>query len=1196
MLRVSRRLNQRFSRINTEAKPATSFCWLQGVFRLFAPAMLLLMLVASCHPLWGMESSTAPAEGTHFLDPPMDISPMGPTGGSSTVPGTGAGESPAPGTASTLPPAASPPGSTPAASPPAAVQEVKPEQIYIRDVDGSLKLMLGWTMSQFEELVRLRDGLEQRNQAPPYLIEEIHAQGKVIEEYAELAIRVRIRLRVDQPCRVPLRLEQLVLQELPQRGNDQPLLFSFNRQDGGYLLYLQGSADTVEEVVFRGWVPIGYTGNEARLVLSLPDSPLSDLELDFPAGNIEPSVTPGATILGMEPVEGGQRLKVTGLGPGFVLSWGVSSGASSDWETVLESNGVILARVTENAVDFDARLTVRSYGAPFDRFRVSLPPGASVIPFSSNSYSVQEVSVDSREKPSQGDRSLAEVVLVKKTTGPVEVRLTAQVKMLGDTWADLGGFSVEGAVLQHGYLTVIPSSDLALVWGEWRGVRQVSQAPTSGNGEPSEGAVYFEYFTQPCKVQMKTVRRVAYVRIAPRYRVGLSFGKAELQGRLSYEVRGAELTTLDVDMANWQLEKAFLGEQGAALAITGDPQGRVTLALPQGMSGRFEITFVATRNETLDKPPLVMSFPQPKGHAVQPAEVLVVAPANLELRTDYEQSQGLEPTSVQPREGGTATVNVVSFRLNKPEASFVADWKVHQREIITEVLTRATWEGTQLAVEQKIRCQVRYEAWTGPWRFRIPSGIDQVSVLLDGRPVQLTRMTTNPSPQTESDETAPQPSSEGPQFAGDVFAVSVIGPVLGSSELVFRYTVSGGIRSAGMSRWQIPLVDPLDGQLQQHRLSVLTPATWHVDGVEPPWRLRETKSLSGVSLLQTELETTAHVAEAILSSHSGTTAEADVIVVERMLIQTRLDRLMRQDRCALRFFTKQDHLNLELPRGARSDLVQIWLDGRLVESRRISRTAVTIPLTSSVGGSGNSETGKGHLLELWYELPRFRHSWGRTNLECLRLDPQAIVQRVCWEIVLLPDEHIIWNGPEVTAEFRWGWTGFFWGRLPTVPEEDLERWAGVSDGWLHVSGRANRYLFGALRAVDSANIWCWRRPWIVGICSAAIVFAGLGLVYFGPLARKLVVLATLVVIMVLLLLRPDVALLAGQASALGLALAILALVLHRALSLSETAMLRANVWNERTGFETVICQRSPDAVAGCSDPVAAAERPTEVHR
>ncbi|MGQ9503629.1 MAG: hypothetical protein ACUVQG_00970 [Thermogutta sp.] len=1127
---------------------------------------------------------------------------MGSSAGSSPASGAASGETPPSGMPAPSVPAPSPSLPTPGTSPPLAVQEVKPEQIYIRDVDGSLKLMLGWTMSQFEELVRLRDGLEQRNQAPPYLIEEIHVQGKVADEYAELAIRVRIRLRTDQPCRIPLRLEQLILRELPQRSSGQPLLFSFNREDGGYLLYLQGSADTVEEISFRGWIAVSRAGNEARLVLSVPDSPLSDLELDFPAGDLEPSVTPGATILGMEPTEGGQRLRVTGLGPGFVLSWSESPQSAFDAETVLESNGAIVARVTEGIVDFDVRLTVRSFGVPFERFRVALPPNARVVPFSSSSYSVQEISASPQEeasdasKTSQTAHTVAEVILAKKTTGPVEVRITAQLKADDDAWLDLGGFSVEGAVREHGYLTVIPSSDRGLVWGQWKGVRQVSQLPTAGNGEVSEAAVYLEYFTQPCTVQLKTVPKAAYVRIEPRYRVGLTFDKAELQARLSYEIRGSDITTLEVEMGGWQLEKAFLGDQSMALATTGNPQGRVTLALPQGMSGKFDVTFLASRNETLERPPLVISFPQPKGHVVQPAEILVVAPANLELRADYERSLGVEPASMPSSEGGGSAVNVVSFRLDRPDAKFVADWKVRQQEVSTEIVTLATWDGAQVGVEQKIRYQVRYESWTGPWRFRVPQGIDQISVLLDGRPIQLTRMPTDASLRGGEDRAVPQSPGDEATAGSDVFAVSPIGPVLGASELVFRYTVTSGTKAPGTTPWQIPLVDPLDGQLQKHRLSVVVPASWEIEGVAEPWRLRQAKSVGELSLSQMECETTAHTREVILSPRVGAASEANLVVVERMLIQTRLDRLMRQDRCALRFFTKQSHVDLELPRGARSDLVQIWLDGRPVQPRPISRTKVMIPVAASSTEGENSGAVRGHLLELWYELPRFRHSWGRTNLECLRLDSQAIAQRVYWEIVLLPDEHIIWNGAEVTAEFRWGWTGFFWGRLPIMPEDDLEHWAGVAEGWLHVPGQANRYLFGTLRAVDSVNIWCLRRPWIVGMCSAAVVFAGLGLVYFGPLARKLVVLGSVVVITVLLLLRPDIALLAGQASALGLALAILGLVLHRALSASETSTLRANAWNERTGLETVVCRRMPEAVPSYSAPAAAGERPTEVHQ
>ncbi len=1119
----------------------------------------------------------------------MDLSPMGQTGTPTTGQGTVSGES-APAVKPSIP--SSPGAVSPGTSQPTAVQEVKPEQIYIRDVDGSLKLMLGWTMAQFEELVRLRDGLEQRNQAPPYVMDEIHIQGKCLQDYAELSIRVRIRLRGDQPYKIPLRLEQLILRELPRRVNDQPLLFSYSRQDGGYTLYLQGSADSVEEIVFQGWVPIAHTGSEARLVLSVPEASISDLELDIPLGDIEPSVTPGATILGIDPVEGGRRLRVTGLGPGFVLTWSVPPSAGWDTNMVLESNGAISVRITERLVDFDARLTVRSYGMPFDRFRVTLPSGARPLPFSSTSYTIQEVKQENQGEATQPGRTTVEVILAKKTTGPVEVRLTAQCEKEPNAWIDLGGFSVEGAVRQYGDLPVMPSSDQTLVWGEWKGVRQVSHPPTATNGEAPETAVHLEYFMQPCKVMLKSVPRVAYVSVTPRYRVELTGEQARLQARLNCDVRGADIVALDIDLAGWQLQEALLGEQSTMLAVTGTPKGRATLALPQPMSGKLEITVIATQDKPLENKRLVLSFPQPKAQVVQPAEVLIMAPANLELRADYKESQGVEPAVPQPAEKGVSTVNVVSFRLNKPDGRFVADWTTHQQDITFDIVTRVRPEGTQLIVEQQVRYQVRYEPWTGPWRFRVPSGIEQMTVLLDGRPATLTPTAaeTTTQPAAESQES---PSDVAWESSRDLFAVLPVGPVLGTTELVFRYTVSGEMPSVESTRWQIPLVDPLDGRLQQHRLSISVPVGWNVESVAPPWQVRETASLSSVSAPEIECETKEHTTQVVLRPRVGTLGETNVVVVERMLLQTRLDRLMRQDRCAIRFSTRRPSLMLELPRGARSDLVQIWLNGRPVQPRPTSRSSVVVPLTPVSSGPGTGETSPEYLLELWYELPRFRHSWGRTYLECLRLDPHAIVQRVAWEIVVLPDEHIIWNGAEVTPEYRWGWTGYFWGRFPTISEENLERWAGVSEGWLHVSGQANRYLFGALRAVDGVNIWCLRRPWIVGGCSAAVVFAVLGIVYFGPLARKAVLLGAVVIVTTMVLLRPDVALLAGQASALGLALAILSLVLHRAVS-AETATLRANAWSERTALETVICQRAAEVGENCSP--LSAERPTEVHR
>ncbi|HQF15436.1 MAG TPA: hypothetical protein PLS55_16220, partial [Thermogutta sp.] len=153
---MPRQRSQRLSLVVNPAKAATSFCRGYGWLAWLAGAALVFAFVVTSTTLWALEPAPAAVGGSYLLESPMDLSPIGPAGTSTGSQGTISGENTTP----PKPPAPSSPGGvTPGTSQPAAVQEVKPEQIYIRDVDGSLKLMLGWTMAQFEELVRLRDGL-----------------------------------------------------------------------------------------------------------------------------------------------------------------------------------------------------------------------------------------------------------------------------------------------------------------------------------------------------------------------------------------------------------------------------------------------------------------------------------------------------------------------------------------------------------------------------------------------------------------------------------------------------------------------------------------------------------------------------------------------------------------------------------------------------------------------------------------------------------------------------------------------------------------------------------------------------------------------------------------------------------------------------------------------------------------------------
>jgi hypothetical protein len=181
-----------------------------------------------------------------------------------------------------------------------------------------------------------------------------------------------------------------------------------------------------------------------------------------------------------------------------------------------------------------------------------------------------------------------------------------------------------------------------------------------------------------------------------------------------------------------------------------------------------------------------------------------------------------------------------------------------------------------------------------------------------------------------------------------------------------------------------------------------------------------------------------------------------------------------------------------------------------------------------------------------------------------------------WEIVLLPDEHIVWTSSPLTMEYRWSWLGYFWGRVPSLTEEQLEQWAGVSEGWLHVPVQANRYLFSSLRTVSAADVWTFRRSWIVAVCSGAVVLLGWGWIYLSRSWKRLVTLGVIGFLIGLGFLRPDVALLMAEASALGIGLAILSWFLYRAVTPPQPSRVAMSGWGERTSMDTVVCQRSLD--------------------
>lgn len=134
------------------------------------------------------------------------------------------GEEPPP-----TPPVAELPGAQPAPSPagepsgPSAkeIRELKPSLYYLKDKQGNLQPVPGFTLEEFRELYELKHLLEQKAQPPSYSVQSVDIQGEVRGRQADLRVQVRVFVR-DSVVRIPVGLKRMAVRELEGTQEGEP--------------------------------------------------------------------------------------------------------------------------------------------------------------------------------------------------------------------------------------------------------------------------------------------------------------------------------------------------------------------------------------------------------------------------------------------------------------------------------------------------------------------------------------------------------------------------------------------------------------------------------------------------------------------------------------------------------------------------------------------------------------------------------------------------------------------------------------------------------------------------------------------------------------------------------------------------------------------------------------------------------------
>jgi hypothetical protein len=1037
--------------------------------------------------------------------------------------------------------------------------------------------MAAWKQSQ-DATPRVRQ--------PRFSIESVEISGKAREEYAELRLETTVKLLTDGQMKVPLGLVGAILQGEPQFGGldsapspakeaggapsregGEPShveFLDYDSHQGGFVAHLGGKAGEKHTVTLVLLVPLVHDGIETSLALNCPRALTSRLALDIDAPVAQATVSSGA-ILSREAVAGGTRLTATGLAGQFRLTWGTAEVETAELTTVLSATGAISASIDGRSVRTDARLTVRSYGGSFDRFRVRLPKGATLI---------QETGADAESEPSyeitteraststegESDSATGQVVVVQlkeKQQGPVSVDLATEQLLDAqdaDLAIELGGYEVLGAVRQFGDVALRVAGDWQLRWDTGRYVRQVDASELAAGLQQPGVSAAFQYDRQPWSLGIQVAARRFRIQVTPAYELDCLPDEARLKVHLTYQILGARAFEFQVDLAGWEMA-ADAVESGGLVdrdQIKLTREGQLILPLMQASSRRAEVSFVVRRDLPRDTSRLNLPLPEPVAESIVTGDLVVRTAPGVELMADMLQT-GLTPTPVtsSPDDIGEEDVNQLRYRMFLPGAVFAADRLSRTREISTSIETRIALQNTHARVAQRLTYHVQFEP-IAELAFDIPAGVSLDEEVME---VALLPLDGQQPDAPERQETLLRPvavsESESTENAPRSVRMALPRPRLGHFVVEFRYPVQRPSARPRNGSWNLPLVKPLDGEVTRSLAIVETPPEFEAlldELTDTTWETTASPTSDadggeGNQFIARQAEPALPLSIRDVELDIPTTT-----IIDRTWLQTWLNGNTRQERAAFRFRSDASQVTIELPPESAANEVEVLLDGRPANVVAREEGRITVRLNSLQPSrdrdAENLSTTPPRTLEL-----RFRRTSNDRLVTGRRLTPPlwagvSSLTEVYWQIVLPGDLHIIQSPDQMAAASQWQWLGSFWGRRPTHSQAELEAWVGASPQ-VAPSAAQSEYLFSGLGPVSSIEIVTAPRWLVVLAGSGGVLALALAWLYL-PIDRRAWVVAIVAVVLAMLAVSfPTPAMLLAQASLLGILLAALAFVIAR---------------------------------------------------
>ena len=989
----------------------------------------------------------------------------------------------------------------PDSSPPSRILELRgstesaaPDVFLLPDEFGKLRKVIGFRYEDFMRAWRRNAGTEV-TMPPRYVIDDWDVSGKVYESFARLRVEFAITVSAEGWVNVPIQLPKVIVQQLDIDDQAAGEGLIFDKERHGYVVWLSGTAGQQRRITLEGLVRLKLNTGKPGIELHLPRATTSRFSLWVPDSFTGLETSTELTLATVAHDDKTTEVQLIGQANPLRLSWTPAEENASSQAPIVQVEGQTTVQLDGRRASYEATLTIASAERSLEQIQVRLPEGAKLKQGEAlRDYQITEIGDAFGQDPAR----VVEIRLPELRHTPWKISLSAERPLA--SFSDsaecvVEGFEVLDAFPQSGTLTLEVDERLQAYFDTHDDIDQIPLPDTTRLSEGNAVLGRFRYSRFPWHLVVFTSPRQRRVSVKPEYNLSINPEVAQLEVAYDYQLTGAQIFSLRVDLQGWKLTDAPI-ESGGLVNLAGvvvTKEGLLVLPLEDSAPQQLRLN-LSLRKDDVEMGNNTFLLPEPKEAFVVDGKLRVSSSSALRVTPTLDEMAGLIviENSVEnfPPAGdhkASKDDDQIHLRTFLARPKFVAQVSQRQRQLTATAQTKVDLDQQTIRVRQRIDYLSKYRP-VSQLAMSLPEQMwqnDSLTISLNGEPLAfgLGSLTSEAPLGASVDESANEQTPLRP------IIVSLPRPIQNEIPIEIAYEMPVPAMAADdLSSLLLPLAMPTDemtSHAAQVRVSRAVLVSVNQRSTPDEWKVAPEQVASDLDSASLSLQTEKNLSFLSLYVQLDSADRAQLAILERAWIQSWIAARQRQERAVFRFRTENPTVFARTPLALDNSEIEVLLDGIPWPYELLADNRVSIAMPEN--GGHNS-----HTLELRYQRPAALPSWGAVQNSLPRLECRVASAPIYWQLIL-PNGWQAGTSPEQLIPDYWlGWKNYRWGRQPTLTQADLEQITGSVSAAppTHLS---TQYVYRALEMPDEIRITVIRRSWLFLGC--ALIAFSIGLIW-----------------------------------------------------------------------------------------------------